>query len=274
MTAHPRGASPGWGKVAATANSLAPVARARRGHLVAAVDVGGTTIKGALWDLTSGQQTRTIRAADASAGPAAVVCAIEDLVDDLLGTDDSLAVDALGIVVPGLIHERDGIAIWAENLRWRDLPLRDRLEQRFGLPVTLGKDSVAAGVAEFLLGAGRGSTHGMFIPIVERARSGNPVSKRIWRNACEALGAALIQATILLDLDTIVVGGGVSAAGDFLLEPVRNQLAKHFPWMDVPTVRLARLGSDSGVVGAAIIAWHRLGIPSAALATTADAWLP
>ena len=59
------------------------------------------------------------------------------------------------------------------------------------------------------------------------------------------------------DPECVVVGGGVSAAGDLLLEPARSALARSLVGAAhrvVPPLVRARLGPEAGVVGAADLA--------------------
>ena len=53
----------------------------------------------------------------------------------------------------------------------------------------------------------------------------------------------------------IAVGGGVSGAGEFLLQPVREKLKKLIFYKDMPyaEVKLATMGNDAGIVGAAML---------------------
>ena len=53
----------------------------------------------------------------------------------------------------------------------------------------------------------------------------------------------------------ILIGGGVSAAGDLLLEPAREELrSRALPPMNKTPVKLAELGPDAGMIGAAAMA--------------------
>ena len=53
----------------------------------------------------------------------------------------------------------------------------------------------------------------------------------------------------------IVLGGGVSRAGDFLLDAVRELLPKYlmYPVLPMPEIALAQLGNDAGIIGAALL---------------------
>ena len=74
----------------------------------------------------------------------------------------------------------------------------------------------------------------------------------------EELGLGLVSICALLDPDVIVMGGGLSAWGDTLLEPARAVLRERLPFQPCPVVP-ATLGPDASVVGAAALAFgeHR-----------------
>src|SRR5205809_9215 len=64
----------------------------------------------------------------------------------------------LGIGTPGLIDlERGSPVHWAVNLDWLDVPLRDLLAARYGLPVYVLNDSQAAAMGEYFFGAHDGT---------------------------------------------------------------------------------------------------------------------
>lgn len=73
---------------------------------------------------------------------------------------------AAGVAVPGIVDEAEGIAAYAANLGWRDVPLRALLAERLGgVPVALGHDVRTGGLAEGRLGAGRGADRFLFVPL-------------------------------------------------------------------------------------------------------------
>jgi glucokinase len=123
---------------------------------VVAVDVGGTAIKAARFDAElRGSQLRT---AATPPDPAAVVSLLRSLVRDLAG-----GAVAVGVVVPGAVDADAGIARFAANIGWRDVPLRDLLAADTGLPVAVGHDVGAAGIAECAAGALRGVDDGVLV---------------------------------------------------------------------------------------------------------------
>lgn len=289
---------------------------------VVAVDLGGTTIKGAVLDGASRVLRERSRPTPAAEGPDAVIAALLELIAQLRAEGE---VDAVGVVVPGHVDGASGRAIFSANVGFRDVPLRDILAQATGLPALLEHDVRAAGVAEDELGAtggvddyvlavigtgiaavlktGGSAVRGAIslpgelghIPVwpggepcscgqrgcLERyasaaaitrryaaaggepglsagdvlARRGDdPAAARAWEEAIEALALAFTTCTYLLDPELIVIGGGLSAAGEALLEPLLEALARLVVWRPVPRVELSMLGARAGLLGAGLLA--------------------
>ncbi|GIH16592.1 ROK family protein [Rugosimonospora africana] len=129
---------------------------------VAALDVGGTAMKGAVVreDGTAAYHRWPTPRAD---GPDAVVAAALKAVDELVARAGSPA--AIGVVVPGLVDDDAGVAIYSENIGWHGVAFRDLIRQRTGLPVGFGHDVRAGGLAERALGAAGGVDDVLFMPI-------------------------------------------------------------------------------------------------------------
>lgn len=136
---------------------------------VIALDVGGTGMKAALVadDGTLLHEAR--RATGRERGPDAVVETIQDFAAELLATGRERfgrAASAAGVAVPGIVDADHGIAVYAANLGWRDVPLRALLAARLGgIPVALGHDVRTGGLAEGRIGAGRGADRFLFVPL-------------------------------------------------------------------------------------------------------------
>jgi glucokinase len=74
------------------------------------------------------------------------------------------------------------------------------------------------------------------------------------------LGCGLANLAAVLDPTVFVIGGGVSEAGDLLLRPARETFAETLTgrgFRPVAEVRLAELGPEAGLVGAADLARRR-----------------
>ncbi|MEU1511875.1 ROK family protein [Streptomyces sp. NPDC005811] len=135
---------------------------------VIALDVGGTGMKAALVGADGTLLHQDRRPTGRERGPDAVVDAILGFAADLrahgverLGEPAAAA----GVAVPGIVDETDGIAVYAANLGWRDVPLRTLLTERLGTPVALGHDVRTGGLAEGRVGAGRGADRFLFVAL-------------------------------------------------------------------------------------------------------------
>ncbi len=85
------------------------------------------------------------------------------------------------------------------------------------------------------------------------ARQGDGVSQRLWAEACVAIAAGCVLLHHAFNPQYIVLGGGMAAARDALLEPVRREFAE-LTWKladDKPEIVLASLGGHAGAIGAA-----------------------
>ncbi|KUL35100.1 ROK family transcriptional regulator [Streptomyces sp. NRRL F-4489] len=136
---------------------------------VIALDVGGTGMKAALAGADGTLLHEARRPTGRERGPEAVVASIlgfaaelRDLGRERFGTTASAA----GVAVPGIVDEAAGTAVYAANLGWRDVPLRSLLSERLGgVPVALGHDVRAGGLAEGRIGAGRDADRFLFVPL-------------------------------------------------------------------------------------------------------------
>ncbi|MEU6279253.1 ROK family protein [Streptomyces sp. NPDC047028] len=134
---------------------------------VIALDVGGTAMKGALLDRTLSPLTLLHLPTPRHAGPGAVVAAIAAALVRLAERAEDLGhpVRHAATVVPGIVDESAGLAVHAANIGWRDLPLAERLGEALGRPVVLGHDVRAGGLAESRVGAARGISDVVFVPV-------------------------------------------------------------------------------------------------------------
>ena len=96
--------------------------------------------------------------------------------------------------------------------------------------------------------------------VSEAAAAGDVLALRIWNETTAMLASAIANILDVFNPDLIVLGGGVTNAGDMLLRPVREQaLAWAMPPMRAAEIVLAELGSRLGVVSAAVVAFDRFG---------------
>jgi glucokinase len=115
-------------------------------------------------------------------------------------------------------------------------------------------ERLAAGRALDALGRERGFPDGP--AVVVAARAGDASALEAVHILGERIGVGIANAINVFDPEEVVIGGGVSAAGELLLEPARA-VARRFVLPGVGTrteIRLARYGPRAGVRGAALLA--------------------
>ncbi|HEO64008.1 MAG TPA: ROK family protein [Candidatus Omnitrophica bacterium] len=91
------------------------------------------------------------------------------------------------------------------------------------------------------------------------AQRGDNLSVDFWKYTAGKLAQALIGAVNLLNIDRIVIGGGISDAGPFLIRPLKEYLkclAMDIQAKNVKIVK-ARFRGKAGVIGASLLAKHQ-----------------
>ncbi|PJI94764.1 ROK family protein [Luteimicrobium subarcticum] len=140
-----------------------PAARPTTSPTVLALDVGGTDIKAAVVGEHGMVVRTTVPTRTADREPLdSVLLAAHRLWESVPA---GYHVTGLGIATPGIVDDEDGVVRGAENLGWREVPLRSLLEEELGVPVGIGHDVRAGGLAEWRLGAGRGAGDHAFVAV-------------------------------------------------------------------------------------------------------------
>ena len=305
------------------------------------LDVGGTKIASAT--LQDGElTTQELIKTDVSDSDALVAQLLE-----LIGHLRSDATVAAGVGLPSIIEFETGRIAHSVNIPLQDLPLRELLTDKAGIPVYIENDASCAALAEAFdenlklvcpnlvmitvgtgIGGGmvfngrlyRGATSaaemghtvigldledGAPVPegkhplpgtledhaagraldrlaereareeedsflgkrlekdgevtghdVVDGAKAGDADALRVLDILGQRLGIGIANAINLFDPQEIVIGGGVSTAGELLLEPARTAAERYtVPGLGLhTTIRLARHGAQAGVLGAAMVA--------------------
>ena len=91
--------------------------------------------------------------------------------------------------------------------------------------------------------------------IIDAAREGDPIACQVYDKYIYYLAIGIVAIINAFDPEVIVLGGGVSKAGDFLLEPLRKKVAEYVFYKDLPyaEIKIATLGNDAGIIGAAML---------------------
>lgn len=97
--------------------------------------------------------------------------------------------------------------------------------------------------------------------VVECAVSGDQASQDVLDEVAKYLGLAAANVGNIINPDIIVFGGGVSRAGDIILKPIEKYFKQYaFPRVAESTqLKVASLGNDAGVIGAAGLMMQQLG---------------
>jgi len=90
--------------------------------------------------------------------------------------------------------------------------------------------------------------------VLARAGSGDETAARIWDEALDALTLSIAQLTAVLAPQAVVIGGGLSRAGDALFEQLRLRLADRLSFHRIPALVPAELSGDAGILGSALLA--------------------
>ena len=295
------------------------------GKRVIGVDLGGTKILAGIVD-RDGRVGRRREHMTPVTSRDDLLAALDAAVEELL--DDDIA--AVGFGIPSPIDQRTGRAQQAVNIPLDEsIDFRERMAERFGLPVGIENDANAATYAEFHFGAARdvqtmvmltlGSGCGggavidgklyrgwaefghmvivydglpcqgtctgrghlepyvtgfaatklaqeVFGPAVDAhrlvrlAREGEPRAIEILDGIGRHLGAGIGTLVNIFNPELVVIGGGFAAAGDFILDPAREIVAREGLAGAGKRVRIVRaeLGTAAGLIGAALVAFDAL----------------
>ncbi len=153
---------------------------------VVGVDLGGTKVLAGLVDeelVVHGRVQRLVAGAD----QAELIERICDAVEEVRRGSELVA-DAVGFGIPCLIDQRRGMAVMAVNLPIADLPFRDLMSERLGLPVVVDNDANVAALAEHRYGAARGAAHSLMLTIGTGIGGGVIVGDELLRGATGAAG--------------------------------------------------------------------------------------
>ncbi len=94
--------------------------------------------------------------------------------------------------------------------------------------------------------------------IFEAARAGDAIARDIYGQAGFYIGVAVSNIIIAVGPQKVVIGGGVSQAGDLLLDPIRRTVAERVNVTTIEKVQIVRaeLGPNAGLIGTAV--WVQL----------------
>jgi glucokinase len=129
------------------------------GHLVIGVDMNETRLYGAVADLAGNilNEASLLQDPPGDIHYEPLVTIIDQLLQYAQTTGKHIR--GIGVGAPGITYYQDGQVQWAPTLEWRNFPLREKLSERFHLPVILDNDVNLSALGEMWFGVGQNCTN-------------------------------------------------------------------------------------------------------------------
>ena len=128
------------------------------------IDLGGTQIKSSM--VTASGEVKDVRRTPTPQNDPSgqqSIAVLSELILEYKSQYPNL--EAVGLVVPGLVDAQNGISLYTGTLGWRNLDIAKQISDRTGIPVALEHDVTAGGLAELKVGVARGLERGVVIQI-------------------------------------------------------------------------------------------------------------
>jgi glucokinase len=191
-------------------------------------------------------------------------------------------VEAIGMGIPATIDHEKGLAVSAVNLPIEDLPIRDLITQRTGLPAFVDNDANVAALAEHLYGAARGTENAVMLTIGTGIGGGLILGGEIYRGSSGA-GAELGHVAIQMDgpgcqgncpnrgcVEALASGTAIGreglAAAESNPDSALGELLAAGAQVDGKAVTVAAQEGDETAIGVFDLVGSRLGVALASFA--------
>ncbi len=308
-------------------------------HKAIGVDLGGSHTTAAVVQddgsiLSQHEQDVTDRSFDA------VIDALANVIGAALKEVKAKELVGIGVGSPGNLDMDTGAVLYSPNFLWHNVPLGQRLRERFDVPIFIANDARCATLGEYTFGTGKGTKDFVLLTIgtgigggivsgsqllignragagemghhqirptdgficgcgkigcfeaqasgtglvrhafavapsfprstllskspdklgsksIRRAaQAGDAHALAAWRNFAADLALGVANAIAFVNPQIVAIGGGVSTAGDFMLDAIRDRVEELTVMVPRGTTDLviAQLGNDAGQVGAATMA--------------------
>jgi glucokinase len=237
--------------------------------LAIGVDIGGTKVAAGVVD-GDGRVVAETRRPTPNDDAGAALSAVVEAVRELLRDND---VEAVGVAAAGYVSADRTTMLFAPNLPWRDVPVRDRVSEGVGLPVVVENDANAAAWAEHRFGAGRGEPDLVCLTVGTGIGAGIVLDGVLYRGRW---GVAGEPGHVCVVRDGLPCGCGNHgcleqyASGTALTRYAREAAARE----PARAARLRELAGDGAIEGPHVTAAAREGDPLAVAAfAEAGRWL-
>ncbi len=216
-----------------------------------AVDIGGTQLRVAVFPdkgIVPLQQAKIPTRGDGET----TVDRLIKLIASVWPTDER--VKAIGLAAPGPLDPKNGIVFSAPNIPgWINLPLRQIIADRFGLPVILGNDANLAAVGEWRYGAGHGH-HNLLYMTISTGIGGGVISDDRLVLGENGLATELGHVGIMPDGPECSCGlkghleafGSGTAIAKYVAEQLKQGVASVIPSDPPPTALIVSQAAEHG----------------------------
>jgi glucokinase len=160
------------------------------------VDLGGTKLLAGAVSSDLAVHHRALRPADGLDQAALVESCVQAVEEARAAVPGEVV--GVGFGIPCLIDQRTGIAVMAVNLPLHDIPFRDVMTERLGLPVAVDNDANCAALAEVRAGAGAGCTELVMLTIGTGIGGGLILGGELYRGA---IGAGAEMGHMVVEID-------------------------------------------------------------------------
>ncbi|MTH54606.1 ROK family protein [Bacillus mangrovi] len=309
-----------------------------RQFYVAGIDVGISKIRFALTDLDARVLIRKTIPVQDSPKEADIMDVLIQAIRSLSSEVPKGKLVGIGIGMHGIVNSAKGVALYAPNFNLKNIPLKEKLEEEFGIPVRVENDARAMALGESWFGNGAGAAdmicinvgHGIGAGILmdhklfrgrhglageightvadlngplctcgnygclqavaahdglkraamreisfgrktlitdmisgdesklngaliyQAAIAGDELAADLFRQAGRYLGTAVTNLIHVMNPSKIIIGGGISKAGDLLLDPVREVVRQRAldPEAKKTPIVASGLGDEAALIGA------------------------
>ena len=162
-------------------------------RFVLGIDVGGTNlVVGSVAEDGSSMVASASEPTHSEAGASDVVDRLVGLAERAIATTRREAPGAeilgVGVGAPGPLDTKRGIVLLTPNLGWVNMPLRQLIHDRLGLPAALDNDANCAVLGEWWVGAARGARHAIGITIGTGIGGGLIIDGQLYHGASDVAG--------------------------------------------------------------------------------------
>ena len=160
-------------------------------EFIAGIDLGGTNLKIALLDLKYRIKHKTVLNTQRFTRKEELISAIVDSIHNILEDNNLKRANLLGVGLglPGPIDFEKGIVHFFPNIPgWKEVKLKTILERRLRLPVFVDNDAKVMCLAEYKLGAAKGSTNAICITLGTGVGGGLIINGKLYRGLSNAAG--------------------------------------------------------------------------------------